>query len=1011
MTQVSWHPDSQMTVRVNAANGDLNVGMSMLQSVAGVNLPLDLNLVSNAQQASATGEARYVAWDWIDSFDGNLCIDPTGQSITYFGPDGESAAFIKNGSSWNKPGDLPATLTTEQNGDYQLAWNSSDSLHQAGQIDTFTSWGLLTQEQSATGQTISFTDNSSGQPTSLTTSTGRTLDFNYFTSGSDSGDLQNIQLVGSSFEIQFGYDSTGQILTSVTNPDNGVTKFGYQSLNNQINSITTPAGRQMTIGYDSTGTRVTSVAQIDNLFPSNPTWTFSYTPEAYTTGGTQCVPGQTQFECGTTVVQDPNSHDTTYTWDNADRVTNTKDAKGQTKATTWNSDNNVVSLTGTNNQVANFKWDPTYDVLQKIINPQETLGTTTSSSELDLNWNTTASPYTLSSVSDPSNTGSTLNYYYNSDHEINKVTDNITTPDIPGTNTPENTETASYQGVDGGASCGGITGDLCSITDFAGNTTTYAYNSAGDLTSITPPTQSGGTQLGTTTFGYNPLGQLTSKKDGNGNTTSYQLNGEGQITKVTYQNGTSVSLGYDADGNLQSETAPGSSSTFTYSPASYMKTSDINGDSTSYTYDPVGNVKTVTGPLGTTTYNYSTVNMLSSVIDPWGGTTTFTPTTNNDQLVGSVSIPGGTTETYGYDNANRVTSYQVATPSGTQISTKYDYFRSDNTDANLMQSSTNVLTSQTTSYSYDPLERLSSATGGSTNYSYSYNGNGDLLSQTIGGTTTNYSPNANHENAGDTYDASGNLTAYAALGSLTYNTGDQTSSITPNGGAQESISYLSDGQTLPTGFGSTNLSYNALGSDGLSGANTAQTLRTPGGQLIAEYTGSHPYYYLLDAGGSVAGLVNSTGTLENSYTYSPYGAQTAGANNIYNPFAYNSGLTIPGTKLIQFGDRNYSPVRAGWLQLDPSGQNPGYVYAADDPINESDLSGLSIFSDVGNFFSSHAKALVETGLNAAYDLASGYAAVDACIGSSGLACGAAFVAGAAADRYAHSVFFKDSYLP
>jgi hypothetical protein len=100
MTSVSWHPDSQMTVRVNAANGDLNVGMQMLGSVAGVDLPLDLNLVSNAQQASASGEARYVAWDWIDNFDENLYIDPTGQSITYFGPDGESAAFIKNGSSW-----------------------------------------------------------------------------------------------------------------------------------------------------------------------------------------------------------------------------------------------------------------------------------------------------------------------------------------------------------------------------------------------------------------------------------------------------------------------------------------------------------------------------------------------------------------------------------------------------------------------------------------------------------------------------------------------------------------------------------------------------------------------------------------------------------------------------------------------------------------------------------------------------------------------------------------------
>jgi RHS repeat-associated protein len=928
MTDVSWHPDSQMTVRVNAASGDLNVGMSMLSSVAGVNLPINLNFVSNAQQSSASGESHYVAWDWIDTFDENLYIDPTGQSATYFGPDGESAAFIKNGSSWNSPGGLPATLTSGAGGTYLLTWNSADSSHAAGQVDTFSSTGALTQEQSATGQTITI-NYSSGVISSITTSTGRTLDFNHYTSGADAGDLSNIQLAGSSFEVQFGYDSTGTLLTSITNSDNGITKFGYQSLNNQINSITTPAGRQLTIGYDSTGTRVASVSEVDNLFPTNPTWNFTYTQPTYTTGGTQCVPNQSQFECGTTVVQDPNSNTTTYTWDNADRVTNTKDAKGEAQATTWNSDNNVVSLTGISSQVESFQWDSTRDVLQKITNPSETLnGNQVNGSELDLTWSNTA-PYTLSSVTDKSNTGSTLNFGYNADHEINQVTDGLSS---------QNTETATYQGI-GGASCGGLTGDLCSITDFDGNTTKYGYDSAGDLTSITPPTQSGGTQLGTTTFGYNPLGQVTSKKDGNGNTTSYQWNGEGQVAKVTYQDGTSVSLGYDNDGNLLSETAPGGSSTFTYSPAGYMKTSDINGDNSSYTYDPVGNVKTVTGPLGTTTYSYSTVNELTSVVDPWGNTTVLTPDPNNDQLVGSVSIPGGTTETYGYDNANRVTSYLVGTPSGTQISTKYDYFTSGGADANLMQSSTNVLTSQTTSYSYDPLERLSSATGGPTSYSYTYNGDGDITSQDIGGAITNYSPNANHENAGDTYDASGNLTAYSALGSLTYNSGDQTTSITPNGGSKESISYLSDGQTLPTDFGSTSLSYNALGSDGLTGGNTAQILRTPGGQLLGEYTGGHPYYFLVDGGGSVAGLVNSTGTLEDSYTYSPYGAQTVATNNVYNPFAYDGGLTIPGTKLIQFGDRNYSPIRAGWLQPDPSGQNPGYVYAGDDPINAEDPTG------------------------------------------------------------------------
>jgi hypothetical protein len=35
-----------------------------------------------------------------------------------------------------------------------------------------------------------------------------------------------------------------------------------------------------------------------------------------------------------------------------------------------------------------------------------------------------------------------------------------------------------------------------------------------------------------------------------------------------------------------------------------------------------------------------------------------------------------------------------------------------------------------------------------------------------------------------------------------------------------------------------------------------------------------------------------------------------------------------------------------WTQLDPSGQDPGYVFAGDDPVNEEDLSGTSLIGDI-----------------------------------------------------------------
>jgi YD repeat-containing protein len=234
------------------------------------------------------------------------------------------------------------------------------------------------------------------------------------------------------------------------------------------------------------------------------------------------------------------------------------------------------------------------------------------------------------------------------------------------------------------------------------------------LTSITPPTTSNGTQLGTTQLAYNPMGQVSSITDGRNDTTSYLWNGENEITQVTYNDDTQVRLGYDSDGNLTSETAPGGTSSFGYNPASLLKSSDINGDSTSYVYNLAGDLHTMDGPLGDTTYYDSVVNLVKQVVDPWGGTTNFTFKPNNDRLVQNVDLPGQVTEAYGYDNAHRVTSYTVTGPNSSLnplISDSYSYFTSGGADANLLQSFTNT-ENQTTNYSYDPLERLTSASGG-----------------------------------------------------------------------------------------------------------------------------------------------------------------------------------------------------------------------------------------------------------------------------------------------------------
>jgi RHS repeat-associated protein len=82
----------------------------------------------------------------------------------------------------------------------------------------------------------------------------------------------------------------------------------------------------------------------------------------------------------------------------------------------------------------------------------------------------------------------------------------------------------------------------------------------------------------------------------------------------------------------------------------------------------------------------------------------------------------------------------------------------------------------------------------------------------------------------------------------------------------------------------------------------------------------------------------------NQYTYDPYGQQTTVSSSAPNLFGYAGGLQVPGTGLIHFGARYYNPALGQWTQLDPTGQNAGYTYVGDNPINYTDPTGLQAIS-------------------------------------------------------------------
>jgi len=121
-------------------------------------------------------------------------------------------------------------------------------------------------------------------------------------------------------------------------------------------------------------------------------------------------------------------------------------------------------------------------------------------------------------------------------------------------------------------------------------------------------------------------------------------------------------------------------------------------------------------------------------------------------------------------------------------------------------------------------------------------------------------------------------------------------------------------------------------------AATTNVVRSPDGLLLAERVNGATNFYLYDGIGSVVALVSGSGTLEDQYSYDPYGSTTSASEHVSNPFRYVSALWDSSTGLYKTGARYYDPVVGGFVQSDAVGS--GYSYAIDEPINFSDPSGM-----------------------------------------------------------------------
>jgi RHS repeat-associated protein len=965
----------QSADNVNLANQNLIYHQTDLQ-VNGVGLEL---VIERNFQGLVGSVSHLYPQGWTG---GALDVSsyPLPHGALILGPDGHEYYFAQQSDgSYKAPAGADLSLSVSGS-------TSTLTLLHPDITYTLTS-GYVTKITDRNGNTITVSRNGSNQITGITDTQGRSYSVAYDASG----------FLGSVTDptgrkITYGYTSGALTSAALSDPNDpsgtATTTYGYPTgAVWPLTKVTTAAGRVDKYSYTDED-RLSSIVRV-LTGTGDPTWTFNHT-------GT----------LGSVTETDPNDHVWTYKLDESQtnnnpdhlaRITRTTDPNGHTHDSTYDASSNLASFNGENTSaVFNLTYSSNNN-LTKFTSPSSN-GTNTPAST-SFSYQAPGQLYLPSSTTDPR--GNCRSFFYDSNGNLTDVYDGQATGcdgKTAGTHLID-----KYQG-DLGVSCGGKTGELCSTTNGNGNTTSYSYDTNGNLTTISPPSPLGGSTITT-----DSLGRIASVIDGKGQKTSFTYDKADRITQILYngttscdaQHATCIQYSYDKDGNLTSRVSNIGTTTYVYDNLGRLTDKNLPGplvdNCTGFsgmhlTYDAAGNLATYCDGYGIVTYGYDPANELTSVQEP-GGNCSANPVTGPCTVISYVDSSGkyqdgrrtkltfppstNFSETLSYDNAGNLTS--IIGKHGTSTVSSFTYTYANGTN-DVAQRQSVATPSGTTYFHYDAFGRLcyyvstsssnacSSPPSGAT--SFSYDADGNRTNMVSGATTTSYAYNAADELCASstsggascaspnyTWDADGNMTSSPTITSLVYNSKNQNTSRTFSG-STATFSYADADQTERVTRGNVTEATSPLGlSEENTSFGTFYIVRDNQGNPIGEYHGG-TNYFTTDGLGSITNVIDgATGNTDKTYQYDPFGNVTELGSGTPTDLRYADGVwdkasSNPGAgPLYHIGTRYYDATTGRWTQQDPVGgsiSDPAtgdpFVYAGDDPIDNVDPSGEGFIS-------------------------------------------------------------------